>query len=237
MRTTDRSAGVVGHRNCRGFTLLEMILVIATILFLLSVLVVMASSAHNDAKIRAAESLVAAIESAVMQYQASNGYYPQFTSGTANTENKLTGTGLYEALAGGGFLPQVPQAAVGYSDDATPKPMLVDPWSLAPTVGKSDQGNLYIMGQIFYVAFSRTALQPNSTVAGDAAQLEMWNLCGGVPLIWSMGPDREGYDARYVRSLDSASSLQDLLYTAKKADSPNRDNITNFRDIPLSMVK
>jgi hypothetical protein len=64
----------------------------------------------------------------------------------------------------------------------------------------------------------------------------MWNLCGGVPLIWSMGPDRQGFEARHVRGLNSAAQLQALLYTATTKGSGNEDNITNFRDIPIGLV-
>ena len=242
MKTVGTSEVRGVGRGRPGFTLLEMILVISTILFLLAFLVAMAGSAHGDSKKRATESLIHTVETAAMTYYNQWGDYPRFPAAVLGhaQENALSARLLYMMLTEakyGKSLTQVPQGA---TDDlpemkvgtlVLPEgPYLVDTWA-APVNTTSVAGNENRIGQIFYVAFSKAGLQANST---DVEQRKMWGMCGGVPLIWSLGPDQMGYDGKQIRTLSTAAALESLLYDIS---GHNADNIHNFRDIPRELTE
>lgn len=238
MRTTGAREVRGAGRGRPGFTLLEMILVISTILFLLGFLIAMAGSAHGDAKKRATESLVQAIETATVTYYNQWGDYPPML---ASGNNMSQAPSLYHYLVDakyGGCMPQVPQGALNYTpgwNNSAVERFFADTWAAAPARNTGPGGDYWI-GQIFYVAFAKKGLQslPANASSADKEQQKMWGICGGVPLIWSLGPDTMGYDGDYIRKLTTAQALQTLLYDTTGV---NADNIHNFRDIPMDLVQ
>lgn len=225
MRTNETAvhprSGPRPERGARGgFTLLEMILVISTILFLLGVLVVMASQAHVDAQRQATRSLVGSIESALSDYYRINGTFPP--RGGNNTENRRN---LYDHLTGdqyGKCVSSIPESIIQREPSwaANPdEPYFADPW-----------GN-----QIYYLPFDEDGLLPNPP-ASKREEVRKWGMNGGVPLVWSVGPDGMGWTFASIRGVGSAQQLQDYLYLKRDRDV-NADNIHNFRDIPLQYTQ
>lgn len=209
---TTRRAG----SRCRthgGFTLLEMILVISIILFLLAFLVVMAGMAHMDAQKQATRSLVHAIETGLQEYYGQHGAYPP--GGRQNLYTHLTDEKY------GKPMDKIPARAVAYEPwgDNKGKPYFVDAWG----------------SEIYVVAFNASGLKPNPTGAAKEYQ-NIWGINGGVPLVWSIGPDRKGWTENTIRRLRRGKDFVKLMYL-KTDGEDNEDNISNFRDIPLEYVK
>jgi type II secretory pathway pseudopilin PulG len=219
MTTITTNQTGLRRRALGGFTLLEMILVISVILFLMAFLVAMASSAHMDSQKQATRSLVQSIETALQNYYGLHGDYPPV--GGNNSQNRQN---LYIYLTEekyGKCMNQIPKGAIAYEPWGTSKgkPYFVDAWG----------------SQIYFVAFNKSGLKPNPT--GTALQYQyMWGVNGGVPLVWSIGPDRKGWDAMLINRNTSSTALVRLMYLETDGDN-NEDNISNFRDIPLEYVK
>lgn len=209
--TTHRT----GIRRCSrgGFTLLEMILVISVILFLLAFLVAMAGMAHMDAQQQASMSLVHTIETALQNYYGQHGEYPP--GGRQSLFIHLTEEKY------GRCMEQIPQGALAYEPFGADKgkPFFVDAWGSSINV----------------VAFDASGLQPNPT-GGALEYQHIWGVNGGVPLVWSIGPDRKGWSERTIRGVRRSRDFVNLMYLKTDGDD-NEDNLSNFRDIPLEYVK
>jgi type II secretory pathway pseudopilin PulG len=213
MTTITTNQTGLRRRALGGFTLLEMILVISVILFLMAFLVAMASSAHMDSQKQATRSLVQSIETALQNYYGLHGDYPPLGRQSLYiylTEEKY-----------GKCMNQIPKGAVAYEPFGTSKgkPYFVDAWG----------------SPIRVVAFNKAGLKPNPT--GVALEYQyMWGVNGGVPLVWSIGPDRKGWSENTIGRLRRSRDFVRLMYLETDGDD-NEDNISNFRDIPLEYVK
>lgn len=71
----------VNRRLHRGFTLIEMLLVVAIIGILAALIVPRLAGRSEDAKIKATQSDIAAIGTALDAFEVDNGYYPKGKNG------------------------------------------------------------------------------------------------------------------------------------------------------------
>ena len=197
----------------KGFTLLEMILVISTILFLLGVLIVVAGSAHLDAQERTTCRVIDALESACVVYYQLNGAYPR-----RDYHGSATGVLLYDCLTGEESGRAVSSIPDGMIEGGAGQFYFVDSWR----------------NRILYVPFAPQGLtsSPSTSYADESRK---WAMNGGVPLIFSYGSDGKGWDFVTMWRNWKAADLRDYLYL-KQDRADNQDNITNFRDIPLEYI-
>ena len=201
------------RRTRPGFTLLELILVISTILFLLGVLIVVAGSAHLDAQERTTRRVIDALESACVVYYQLHGAYPR-----REYHPGATGTLLYECLTGeesGRAVSSIPEGMI--ERDGSGNPYFVDAWR----------------NRILYLPFAPQGLTSTPS-ASHKDESRKWAMNGGVPLFVSYGPDGKGWDYGTMEAW-TATDLRDCLYLEKDPED-NQDNITNFRDIPLEYI-
>jgi len=213
-----RAGGTASGRTRRGFTLLELILVISTILFLLGVLIVVAGSAHLDAQERTTRRVIDGIESACVIYYQLFGTYPP-----RSYHPGATGDLLYDCLtseAGGRAISSIPEGMIERQPYGTNvnHPYFVDAWR----------------NRILYLPFAPQGLQPFPKQSYQD-ESRKWAMNGGVPLIVSYGSDGVGWDYVTMWRSWKAKDLRDHLYLKKDA-SRNEDNIHNFRDIPLEYI-
>lgn len=199
------------RRHSRGFTLLEMILVISTILFLLGVLIVVAANAHLEAQKRTTLSIIDAVESALERFYTTNGYYPDTredpdTEKPGGTERRNLYIYLTDQRFGECLKASESMIRRELSGDFKGDPYLVDAWK-----------------------------NPVQVLIFEPDEDEKWGVNGGQPLVWSFGPDGRGWQLTDLRGL-AAAQLVDRMYM-KSDRTYNEDNLKNFRDIPLSFVK
>ncbi len=181
-------AAIALRQNRRGFTLLEMIMVIGTIAFLMAFLAVMTGRAQRQSSIRATEEVIKQVEMALQNYYDTFGKYP------AKADDPPE---LYKALVDSKMI-QPASLAVDKNNDG--EPMLVDAWR----------------GPIRVVVF------PDN-------KDELWNINGGQPMVFSTGPDRNGWNNGKDFKNVSAAMMRKMI--VKPGSGANRDNLTNFRDI------
>jgi len=156
-----------GPERARGFTLLEMIMVVSIILFLLATLVVFVSNAHLESQKQETRKIIDALESGLVTYYGEWGTYPPLltanpgdpVAAAANLCAVLTGSGAlsFTNTSGVSSLASLPAGVV--ATNPTAGPYLVDAWH-NPIVG------------IVYVQGSTNA-EAN----------------GGMPFLYSCGPD------------------------------------------------
>jgi general secretion pathway protein G len=115
-----------------GFTLVEMMVVIAIILVLVGIIVGAAKYAQTKAATSRARGEIAAMEMALEHYKSDNGVYPPSTSqrnspppGIPTTIETYNSTNLYNALSGKYFTFKPNQIAV---DTASGKTYVIDPF-------------------------------------------------------------------------------------------------------------
>jgi type II secretory pathway pseudopilin PulG len=213
-----RSAGCSSPRakRRRAFTLLEMILVISTILFLLSVLVAVAGSVHSQAQKQATRQTIRAVESALDEYDRLFGRFPPPDYGGWKIH-------LYDYL----------------TEEQYGKPMAtINEVMIERALWGDDEGEPYFVdayrNAIQYLPFKESARQ-----SGVSRNLEddrkKWCMNGGRPLVWSLGPDGRGWTDSDMRRY-SSTALRQYLYLDRRPNT-NEDNITNFRDIPLEFIR
>ncbi len=219
-----RLLGTAG--TTRGFTLLEMLMVISLIVFLLGVLIVVAGVAHRQSQRDSTALLIEGMESALDTYYKRFGLFPVVKHSSAGNLGQVleNSVELYDYLTGerfGNCMPTVPEGSVQFVDhdgkSNTPdKPYFVDAW----------------LNPIRYVAFDMSGLQqePGEPMS-DAAR--KWAMNGGLPLLWSLGPNGRGWSVSQISGA-SAGSLQSYMWSE---DEDNSDNITNYKDIPANAVE
>jgi len=232
-------------RGQRGFTLLEMILVVSIILLLLSTLIVLAASAHVESQKVATRQLIEGVESALDSFYQRQGKYPDIAldpkvlpaPGAVSREDVQLAM-LYIYLTDqwyGNCMPSVSESVTERLPEVT-------------DTGRNYKGYSYLVdawrNAIRFVAFDPQALQPEGEwPAASKGKLNnerrKWALNGGRPLVWSLGPDGKGWSLAAVRSTGTgtAEELRDLFYKPlDDATSDNADNISNFRDVPLNCL-
>ena len=131
-RWTARPAG----RRAQGFTLVEVLLVVAILGILATIVVVNFSGKQKGAMIKAARASIAAISTAVDLYEVDNGTYPQSLQNLITSSGEPNWSGPYikgglpndpwgvpfgYALKGGGYEVRSagPDMQMGSGDDIT----------------------------------------------------------------------------------------------------------------------
>lgn len=181
---------------CGGFTLIEMIMVIGTIVFLLAMLASLTAGVQQQAAVKATKSIMTRVEIALFDYFSTHGKYPPNTA-----KDTIDPADLHEHLMlpeYGGFMTGISPQAIDI-DPFSNKPVIVDTWKGPIRVVVLDGNNLTING--------------------------------GQPLIFSTGRDRRGWDNGEAFDGASDSKMRDMI--VNPAPEENKDNITNFKDIPI----
>ena len=205
-----RATGVARRRG--GFTLVEMLVVIATIAFLMAVLAIMVGKVQQQSQDLATRRLIDGLEAAMVSYYDLKGAYPNVGYDPVNHhgmgEKQTRSAMLYIYLTSeqyGRCLPEIPQGSI-----------MKMPWG---TSGGTDYTNYPYFADAWRNPIHILVLNEGSTQAGSN---------GNVPLIWSDGPNGLGF-----ATSPTASMSADALRTAITAiDANSADNITNYRDIP-----
>jgi type II secretory pathway pseudopilin PulG len=200
MKSSTRPLAQVRSRGrSSAFTLVEMIMVVAIILFLLSMLIFAAGNAQSRAQIRTTEELIDTIESGLVTYYENNGHYPSQPASGTTAGVDVTGS-LFSSLTdpvNGASMISIPSGA---------------------TLG-AGTGRYFVDGwknPIYCVVYPvDTADKPSPSRKN-----------GGMPLIYSKGPDGIG--------VLPASLLSDPsgVVTNTTTGGADDDNISNFRDMP-----
>lgn len=81
-----------GFGSCIGFTLIEILVVMAVMAILLGLITTGGTIARKKAKIYRARTMIASLETALAMYHADYGAYPDPILGNANLVNLLTST-------------------------------------------------------------------------------------------------------------------------------------------------
>lgn len=128
----------------KGFTLIEMLVVIAIIGILAGLLIPAASKARREAAVRKAQTTIAALETALSMYYTDYGMYPpsaNSTSGSTTQENGNsfvvninTGLNLVGALSSttkGGPYMKFRSEDLRKDTSTPPRYVIVDPWGRA----------------------------------------------------------------------------------------------------------
>lgn len=209
---SGRSTAGRRRRRVPGFTMIEMVMVIAIMLFLLGVLIVVVGNVQMNAQRQATMHLIDAIESALVTFYEFNGCYPDLDKNSTDNTAYYTydkGFGraqcLYWNLTSaekGHCMKDVPASATRtpmYKEgNSNMSPFLVDAWQ----------------NPIQVVLFD------------DDSKPSMQN--GSMPLVYSVGPDGIGWDPE--KDFDD---MTDLAATLNTTASDHEDNLTNFRDLPV----
>ena len=95
-------------RKIRGFTLLEVMVVMVIIGILAAVVVPKIMSRPNEARIVAAKNDIRSIMSALKLYRLDNGVYPTQRQGLKALVHKPTSSPVPSDWRSGGYLPRVP---------------------------------------------------------------------------------------------------------------------------------
>ncbi len=83
------------HYNEKGFTLLEMIMVVAVLALLSSVVLPNLAASLSNAQVAAANTEVANVETAVISYYGSHGYWPSDTNTDLVSDGYLSTDSVY----------------------------------------------------------------------------------------------------------------------------------------------
>lgn len=223
----------LARRAARGFTILELLLVISTILFLLAIMIAASAMSQRTAMQRTTERMIDAVESAVVTYFQIYGQYPDLHdswSKLGDDAPKLMSVVLYRTLyneASGRALPGVMEGMIERETE-----------DIDDVAGESILGEPYLVdgwrNRLHYVPFMPAGLKPNPSKSDEKEHATKWGMNGGVPLVYSWGPNGKGWDPEEIRS-GSSANFKNMMYLSSKRDE-NEDNITNFRDIPREYV-
>ena len=157
----------------RGFTLIEMLVVIAIILILFSLSMAVAMYVHKQAKITATSAMIQNLQSNFASYKMNYGDYPIMPGGSGYSADDSTAPGYFQTECA-----PCGQSANGHEDNSKLAKLLSDTGTFA--VNQISQG-----GQI-RDKFNRPLIFRFLVVAkgsGDDRQREPH------PYIWSYGPD------------------------------------------------
>lgn len=102
------------YRHAKGFTLIEVMIVVVIIAILAAIVVPRIMRRPEQAKIVAAREDILAIENAMDLYKLDNGFYPSTEQGIQALVKKPTTPPVPENWEQGGYLKQVPNDPWGH---------------------------------------------------------------------------------------------------------------------------
>lgn len=122
----------------RGFTLIEVMVVVVIIAILASIIVPRILSRPEQARVTSAKQDILSIQNALALYKLDNGFYPSTGQGIPALVSKPSGTPEPENYAAGGYLKKIPVDPWGhhYRYLNPGKHSSVDIWSQGPVSGK-----------------------------------------------------------------------------------------------------
>jgi prepilin-type N-terminal cleavage/methylation domain-containing protein len=193
----------------RGFTLLEMIMVVSIILFLLGTLVVFVSNAHLESQKQETRKIIDGVEAALVTYYDEWGSYPpRLGITTANPSDRVEASALLcAALTGsGGQALSVTSSNAVSSLESLPAGVV----ATDPTYGA------YIVDAWHNPIICVVYVQGSASAEAN----------GGMPFVYSCGPDGQcGWTT--TQACSPAPAMTDV----------DADNISNFRDLPSTPWK
>lgn len=138
---------VISRKTSRGFTLIEVMIVVVIIAILAAIVVPRILKRPEEARLVAAHQDVLSIQSALDLYKLDNGFYPTTEQGLSALVTKPTTSPIPQNWASGGYLHKLPTDPWGnpYHYLHPGKHGSIDVWSSGPPAdgpGKShDIGN------------------------------------------------------------------------------------------------
>ncbi|ANA33236.1 type II secretion system major pseudopilin GspG [Ralstonia mannitolilytica] len=116
LRSSFRQRALAGHagRAARGFTLIEIMVVVVILGILAALVVPKIMSRPDEARIIAAKQDIASISQALKLYRLDNGRYPTTEQGIAALVTKPTTEPIPNNWKGGGYLERLPKDPWGH---------------------------------------------------------------------------------------------------------------------------
>jgi len=102
----------VSNGNKRGFTLIEILIVVVILGILAAIVIPQFSSASQEASISSVRSQLQTLRSQVELYRVQNNGYP--TGGTISSDSTANDPGGFETLVTGGYLQRLPEVPAGW---------------------------------------------------------------------------------------------------------------------------
>lgn len=131
--------------NYRGFTLIEVMVVVVILAILAAIIVPRILKRPEQARVVAARQDILAIQNALSLYKLDNGFYPSTSQGIAALVSKPSGSPAPQNYASGGYLKKLPKDPWGqpYNYLHPGKHGSVDIWSSGPpgSASKAEIGN------------------------------------------------------------------------------------------------
>lgn len=102
----------VSKRNTRGFTLIEILIVVVILGILAAIVIPQFSSASQEASISSVRSQLQTLRSQVELYRVQNNEYP--AEGTISSDATANNPGGFQTLVDGGYLQRLPEVPAGW---------------------------------------------------------------------------------------------------------------------------
>jgi len=102
----------VSNRNTRGFTLIEILIVVVILGILAAIVIPQFSSASQEASISSVRSQLQTLRSQVELYRVQNNEYPAI--GTISAAVADNNPGGFQTLVDGGYLQRLPEVPAGW---------------------------------------------------------------------------------------------------------------------------
>ena len=221
-RTTPAAAA-------RGFTLIEMLVVVFIILLLVGILLPALSGAQNTARIANAQALNKNILDASGAFRASNGRAPGFFPETAmgHMDNEMTGFTQMENLLLDLAIEVPDQATVGNPDDATSDFITVGPY--ADGDSRNVIINRFAVGDADGPGYLRLDADQLRAVEGQATTVDLYagaELVKGMPDVldpWGMPVLAWRRDPGSSLRVPDGVAVDDVSYFASIRYTPGTD--------------
>jgi len=102
----------VSKRSTRGFTLIEILIVVVILGILAAIVIPQFSSASQEASISSVRSQLQTLRSQVELYRVQNNEYPAV--GTISSDDDANNPGGFQTLVDGGYLQRLPEVPAGW---------------------------------------------------------------------------------------------------------------------------
>jgi len=169
-----RSSFVIRHSSFRGFTIIELIVVIGIVLVLAGLILATSGYVHNKGARLRAEAEIAAISAALENYKADNGIYVAEISVNAKTQGNPTSYQaaslvLYQNLTGDFDKNRSP-------DSGKSSYLSLKPNQLSPT---DQSANVAYIKDPFGNSYGYSTVNATDSAKGYNPTFDLWSTAGG----------------------------------------------------------